>query len=211
MITFQIAGIPVRIELWFWITLFVLGGGIHITGTRDLIFTGLFMLAGFISIFVHELGHAMTVKRFGLPSAIRLVAFGGLATYPAGTLNRRQTFLVSAAGPGVQMVLGIIAVVTNRYLPMPDQSLLQVLLFYLTWISFIWAGFNCMPIFPLDGGQMLATVLGERRQRVLYVTGMVFAAGLGVLAFLYLGSWVLPLFMAYFVWINWQGFQKAAR
>ena len=211
MITFQFAGIPVRIELWFWITLFFLGGGLHISGSQDMIYTGLFMFAGFISIFIHELGHAMTVRSFGVPSAIRLMAFGGLAAYPAGTLNRKQTFLVSAAGPGAQVVLGLLALLVSRYLPMPEQSLLRVLLFYLIWISFIWAGFNCLPIYPLDGGQMLATVLGERRQRAISLTGMAFAAGMGVLAFVYLGSWVLPLFMAYFVWLNWQGFQRAVR
>ena len=211
MISFQFAGIPVRIEPWFWITLFFLGGGLHITGSQDLIYTGLFMLAGFMSIFVHELGHALTVNRFGLPSAIRLVAFGGVAIHPDGVLNRKQTFLVSAAGPGVQAILGIIAVVVSSYLPMPEHSLLRVLLFYLVWISFIWAGFNCMPVFPLDGGQMLATVLGEKRKRWLFITGMAFAAGMGVLAYLYIGSWVIPLFMAYFVWINWQGFQKEGR
>ena len=207
MISFNFLGIPVRIAPWFWITMVFLGGGTTATNLQDVIHVLLFVFAGFISIFTHELGHALTVRKFGLPTAISLVAFGGVASYPAGVLGRKQTFLVTAAGPGIQLALGFLAIAVIRYLPMPEGSLLLVLLFDLVWISIVWAIFNCLPIFPLDGGQMLALVAGEKRKRLIHMIGIICATGVGLFLFLQLGSWIFPAFMAYFAWINWQGFQ----
>ena len=91
MISFNFLGIPVRIAPWFWITMVFIGGGMTAQTKQDLLYVFLFVFAGFISIFVHELGHALTVRKFGLPVGIALVAFGGMASFPAGKLDRKQT------------------------------------------------------------------------------------------------------------------------
>lgn len=210
MLTFNFLGIPVRIAPWFWITMIFLGGGTTVADRQDLVKVALFVFAGFISIMVHELGHALTVRKYGLPAVISLAAFGGTASYPAGVLNRRQSFLVTAAGPGVQFALGLIAIAVIRYLPIPESSLLLILLFDLVWISIVWSVFNCLPIYPLDGGQMLAAVAGKKRSSLIHITGIVCASVVGILLFWKLGTWVMPAFMAYFAWINYQGLQQAS-
>jgi Zn-dependent protease len=204
MISFNFFGIPVRIEPWFWITLVFIGGGTQAVNAQDWTRVGLFVFAGFISILVHELGHALTVRRFGFPSAISLVAFGGFASYPNGVLGRRESFLVTLAGPAVQLALGFLVLAVIRFIPIPETSLLLILLYYLVWISIVWAVFNCLPIYPLDGGQMLSAVVGDKRRRLVHIAGIVTAVAVGISVYLLIGSWILPLYMAYFAWINWQ-------
>lgn len=208
MIRFVLFGIPVRIEPWFWITMVFLGGGIRATSSQDWIHVAIFVFAGFLSILVHELGHAGAVRKFGHPTAISLVSFGGYASYPPNVLDRRQSFLVTAAGPAIQLALGALAIGIIRYAPIPDQSLLLVYLWYLVWISIVWALFNCLPIYPLDGGQMFAAIVGDQRKRLVHGTAIVFAAGIGVLAFMQLGSWLIAAFMGYFVWLNFNGLKS---
>jgi len=209
MLSFTIFGIPVRIEPWFWLTMVFIGGGLHARGSTGIILVGVFVLAGFISILVHELGHALTIRKYGLPTAITLVAFGGFATYPPGILDRKQSFLVSAAGPALQFLLGIAMILVLRFVPVPPESLLFVLIRDTMLVSIIWAIFNCLPIYPMDGGQLLAAVLGPKRQRYVFLTGAVCAVLIGFLGFRYFGGFILPIFMALMAWKNWQDFQNS--
>ena len=86
MLQFSILGIPVRVEPWFWITMAFIGGGLHATNSTDILLVLVFVFAGFLSIMIHELGHALTIRRYGLPAAITLQAFGGYASFPVGKL-----------------------------------------------------------------------------------------------------------------------------
>lgn len=210
MIAFNLFGIPIRIEPWFWVTMALIGGGLGANDSLSILLVGIFMLAGLISILVHELGHALTVRKFGLPTAITLRAFGGYASYPAGTLSRKQSFWVTAAGPALQFSLGILLLVIRYYVPVPAESLLHALLFDLISISIIWAILNCLPIYPMDGGQMLAAILGPKRAHYVHLVGALCAVIIGVAAYNFLHAWLLPLFMALFAWQNWQAFQQRA-
>ena len=84
MIRFSLFGIPVAIEPFFWITLVILGGASGADNAAEILNIGLFVIAGFISILVHELGHALTARSFGAHSRITLQAFGGYAAYTGG-------------------------------------------------------------------------------------------------------------------------------
>jgi stage IV sporulation protein FB len=208
MLSFNLFGIPVRVQPWFWVTLALIGGGLSANDSLSMLLVVMFVLAGFVSVLVHELGHALTVRKFGLPTSITLIAFGGFASYPAGVLTRKQSFMVTAAGPALQLALGILVAAIRVSVEVPPASLLNHFTFYLVLVSVAWALLNCLPIFPMDGGQMLAAVLGPKRQRYVYLTGAVCAAIIGLLAFTQLSSYLLPIFMAYFAWKNWQSFQQ---
>ena len=131
----------------------------------------------------------------GLPEAT--------ARSTAGAISFGSTIL----SPWTPMLLAIAAI---RYLPIPEHSLLLVLLMDLVWISIVWSIFNCLPIYPLDGGQMLSAVVGKNRSNLIHITGMVCAGALGLLLFWKIGTWIMPAFMAYFVWINYQGLQQSS-
>ena len=83
------------------------------------------------SLLVHEFGHALTIRRFGAPTRIVLHAFGGYALHPAGIFDRKQQFLVSAAGPGLQLLLAGLAWLVMVFVPLPTAPA-RLLVFYLS-------------------------------------------------------------------------------
>lgn len=206
MIEFKLFGIPVRVEPLFWLTIAILGGGLSAKSSEGLLLVALFVLAAFVSVLIHEMGHAMMIRKFGLPTEITLTTLGGYATYPAGVLSRKKSFLVTAAGPAIQIAFGIGVFFLARNISL-ESTQLDSFVTYLVWVSIIWAVFNCLPIYPLDGGQMLAAVLGPRRAKGLHITGMICAALVGLYA-LTSGFMFMGLFMAMFTWQNYQMLQQ---
>ena len=185
-----------------------LGGGIQARDSTGILSVIIFMLAGFISILVHELGHALTIRKYGLPTEITLHGFGGYATFPPGRLNRTQSFLVTAAGPGLQIVLALLLFVIVRFIPIPPTSLLKLLFANLILVSIFWAVLNCIPVYPLDGGQMMAAILGPRREHLVYLISIFVAVFIGLTFFIVYRQPLLPIFMALFAWQNWQMHQN---
>ncbi|MGB0334920.1 MAG: metalloprotease [Opitutales bacterium] len=211
MLRFCIFGIPIQVQPWFWITMALIGGAFGASSSIEILLVFVFMFAGFLSILVHELGHALMIRRYGLPTVITLHAFGGFATFPAGRLNRRQSFAVTAAGPGVQFAMGVLLILLANIITIPEGSLFMPFLFNLIWVSLVWSVLNCLPIYPMDGGQMLAAVLGPNNQRYVYMIGAICAAVIGLAGYYLLNTILLPIFMALFAWQNWQAFQGPAR
>ena len=211
MIRFTLFGIPVSVQPWFWLTMAFIGGGLHASNSLEIMLVAVFAFAGFLSILIHELGHALMIRKYGLPTSITLVAFGGFASYPADRLDRRQSFLVTVAGPGVQFTFGILLIVLARMIEIPEGSLFGPFLRDLILVSLFWAVLNCLPIYPLDGGQMLAAILGPRKQRYVHLVGAIVAVAIGLAGYFLLGTILLPIFMAFFAWHNWQSFQAGPR
>lgn len=209
MIRFSLFGIPVSVQPWFWVTMAFIGGGLHASNSLQIMLVAVFAFAGFLSILIHEMGHAMMIRKYGLPTSITLVAFGGFASYPSGRLNRKQSFLVTAAGPGVQFAFGILLVLFAQFIEIPQGSLFGPFLRDLILVSIVWAVLNCLPIYPLDGGQMLAAILGPQRQRYVHLISAIVAVALGLVGYVILQSILLPIFMAFFAWQNWQSFQAS--
>ena len=210
MLQFSILGIPVRVEPWFWITMAFIGGGLHATNSTDILLVLVFVFAGFLSIMIHELGHALTIRRYGLPAAITLQAFGGYASFPVGKLDRKQSFVVTAAGPVLQFVLGVLLIVLVPSISIPEGSLFLPFLRDLIWVSIAWSILNCLPVYPMDGGQMMAAILGPKKQHFVHLISSIVAVAVGIAGYLYLGTILLPIFMALFAWQNWLLYQATS-
>ena len=204
MIQFSLFNIPIRVELWFWLTLAFIGGVLRVDSKEAFFLLLLFIIAGFISILVHELGHALTAKAFGKRVEIVLQAFGGYAAYSGGApLGRLRTFLVTAAGPALQIVLGVVVYLFAKSFPgMSFEATYFVKVLYA--ISFIWALLNLLPVLPLDGGRLLQTILGPSRIKITLLISMAIAVGVGALYFMNTGDILLPIFMGMFAY---QAFQ----
>ena len=205
MIHFSIFGIPVSIQPFFWITMVLLGASGGVDTPQAILELSLFVLAGFISILVHELGHALTIKSYRVPTSITLQAFGGYATYPARSLNRLQSFLVTAAGPALQLVLALVAhVLLNR---LPFNEGIFSFLKDLRWVSIAWALLNLLPVLPLDGGQLVNALLGPSRIKITLwitiITGVVIG-GLG----LYAGLLILAILLGMFAFQAYQALRE---
>jgi stage IV sporulation protein FB len=204
MIRFSLFNIPILVLPWFWLTLAFIGGVLRVDGKEAFFLLLLFMIAGFISILVHELGHALTAKAFGKRVEIVLQAFGGYAAYSGGApLDRTRTFLVTAAGPALQIVLGLVVYLFAETFPgMSREAMYFVRVLYA--ISFIWAILNLLPVLPLDGGRILQTLLGPRRIKLTLMISMAVAVGVGLLYFSKTGDPLLPIFMAMFAYQSFQ-------
>ena len=110
MIEFTLFGVPIRIQPWHWIGLAVIGGALGIRDASGLIIVALFMIAGFLAILLHELGHALTGRRLGGGSAsIDLIFLGGYTQHYNCKLKGKQRALVIAAGPGCTFLFGVLA------------------------------------------------------------------------------------------------------
>jgi Zn-dependent protease len=208
MIRFSIFGFPVRIEPFFWVVLVLLGSMGTRGGSREEILgVGLFVVAGFVSILVHELGHAFAGRRFGAHSEITLHGFGGYAAFSGGGFTRGQSFLVTAAGPALQILLGgaAYALLTST----SGMTQPAVHFFVMLWlISWIWAGLNLLPVVPLDGGQMLHAALGPERVNLTLWISILTALVSAVLVFRILGSFIFPIFLGMFAWKAWKALQE---
>ena len=204
MIQFSLFNIPIRVMPWFWLTLAFIGGVLRVDGKEAFFLLLLFLIAGFISVLVHELGHALTAKAFGKQVEIVLEAFGGYAAYSGGApLSRMRTFLVTAAGPALQIVLGVVVYFFALMFPaMSQEATYFVKVLYA--ISFVWALLNLLPVLPLDGGRLLQTILGPSRIKLTLLISIAVAVGVGVLYFLQTGDILLPVFMGMFAY---QAFQ----
>jgi Zn-dependent protease len=187
---FEIFGFPVRVSPFFWVAALVLGFDLvsyygehpdpNNPGQGVLLI--LWTAAMFASILIHELGHSLAMRFYGIHSSIVLYHFGGLAIPDSfGSFGRISRFrrrqnqlIISAAGPAAQLLLAAIIIVgvelagyqfanhiwpISLWVPESEKPLIpsfvgNVTLFFLAAPSVYWALLNLVPVFPLDGGQI---------------------------------------------------------
>jgi Zn-dependent protease len=191
-----IAGIGIFLHWTFallvgWLVLAgVLAGAAPVSIARSLAV----IAAVFGSVVVHELGHALAARRFGVATeGIAILPIGGMARL-ASAPRARAEIAIALAGPVVS--LGVAAVCASAaWLGAPVAEL--------AWINLALAAFNLVPAFPLDGGRVLraalATRIGEARAtRIAVRVGRV--AAVGMIAFGVLGRpvWIV---IGVFLWI----------
>ncbi len=176
---FRVLGFPVRVHPYFWLIALLLGTHGRSPPAEVLVW----IVALFVSIMVHELGHAVLQRRFGGRPWITLTAFGGLASCDDCDRSTRSQILISLAGPGAGFLLALLITVLIRLsghqigwlwlgseptfpgvqMTMPfatiywqpfESRLLNILIYYLLFINILWGCVNLLPIYPLDGGQV---------------------------------------------------------
>ncbi len=114
----------------------------------------------FASVLVHEIGHALTARRFGIRTrAIVLFLFGGVAQIAEEPPTPRAEFAVAIAGPLTSLVLAALFAVASRA---GGPSALTGVVQYLAAANLLLAVFNLVPGFPLDGGRVLRALLWHR-------------------------------------------------
>jgi Zn-dependent protease len=146
--------------------------------TESILFNITFVLAVFFCVVLHELGHALTARRFGISTKkITLLPIGGIASLDRIPESPRQELLVTIAGPLVNV---IIAILLYFIVPVQEYARLnftesfealmsfsfQNFLFYLFIVNVGLVFFNIIPAFPMDGGRVLRALLAMRLNRV---------------------------------------------
>jgi Zn-dependent protease len=160
-------------------------GGIELA-----LYTVALLLAMFACVVLHELGHALMARHFGVPTLdITLYPIGGIARLQRMPEKPVEELLIALAGPAVNIVLAMILFVPTFLSlsagfgdPSQMESLVQnSFVVQLFSGNLILAMFNLLPAFPMDGGRvlraLLAPMLGRLRATEVAATlGTIFAA-----------------------------------
>ncbi len=155
-IEFRLLGIPVRIHLWFWLMALALWTMQQAQGWAGLAIWTAVVLQG---ILMHELGHAIVGRAFGLTPRIELVALGGVTWWEQREpMSPGRRLIVSAAGPVVGIVIGSSALLYLQSIGAAEASLTHYVLSSLIWVNLGWGLLNLLPIMPLDGGNIVAAL-----------------------------------------------------
>jgi Zn-dependent protease len=229
-----ITGIGIYLHWTFLILLGWIGVSYVLRGDDlgDALHGIILIVALFGVVVLHELGHALAARRYGIPTKdITLLPIGGVARLERMPEEPREELVVALAGPAVNVVLAIVCVVaimvfggvpavavsvkaglTELGVLMANQQQLQVLnefplldfLANMLIVNVMLVAFNLLPAFPMDGGRVLRAILAMNMD---YVSATQTAATVGKGMAVLFGFWGLfhnpfLMFIALFVWLG---------
>lgn len=213
----RIAGIDVRVHATFFLLLAWLGANYYFDGGISAAVSGVaFILLLFACVLLHEFGHAIAAKAYGIQTPdITLLPIGGLARLERMPDKPWQEFVVALAGPAVNVVIAFgIWLVLGRFLGAGELERLGQggpnLLSDLLAINVVLVVFNLVPAFPMDGGRVFRSLLAMRLKhsqatRLAALVGQGIAVIFGIIGLM---GHPMLIFIAAFVFFGAQ--QEAA-
>jgi Zn-dependent protease len=158
----RIAAIPVRVH-WSWLAVLLIVVGIlsqvyaSVAGGSGWLLASVAGLLLWVSVVLHELGHALAARRYRFTvRSITLFAIGGVAEIDAESIDPIQELLVAIAGPVVSLLLALLGALAWWLSP---SAAFNVLALHLSLTNGLMAVFNLLPGYPMDGGRVLHAAL----------------------------------------------------
>jgi len=177
-----VRGIPVSVHASFLLLMAVIGWRTaSSSGIGVAVIEQILVLAVFVCVALHELGHAVAALRHDIPiRGITLYPFGGIARMARNPPQGMVEVVIASAGPAVNLAIaGTLFVFSAGAVVSPGGSFALRLLSMLFWANVILAVFNLLPAFPLDGGRVLRGLLTVR---IGWARATVWAASIGQVA-----------------------------
>ena len=206
-----VKGTVIRVHLTFLLFLVWIGGTHYMRGGAAAAAAGvLFMALLFTCVLLHEFGHVVAARRYGVQTPdITLLPIGGVAQLERVPEKPVEELVVALAGPAVNVVIAALLALALGGVPSPSDGMAvenpgMGLLARLFWVNVSLALFNLIPAFPMDGGRVLRALLAyrlgyTRATRIAASIGQAVAFGLGLLG---LFGNPLLLFVALFVYMG---------
>ncbi|MFC7244656.1 M50 family metallopeptidase [Catellatospora aurea] len=227
----RILGFPLRLSAsWVVMSLLItwwygdrLGDTLHLDGAARYLAGLGFVACLLLSVLLHELGHALTARRYGIGvKGITLDLLGGYTEFDHDSPRPGVELATALAGPGVSALLGIGSVIATVLLP--NGTIVDQIAFQLALCNIIVAIYNALPGWPLDGGRALRAVVwgikGDKDAGLLFAgwSGRVVAVATALISlWLYYTGWyqlvgvVFGLFVAFSIWQGAAGAVMTAR
>lgn len=189
---FKLLGFQVWVD-WSWLILALLitwslATGVFPALVEDDLTTPTFWTMGavgalglFISIILHELGHSVVARRFGMRMrGITLFIFGGVAEMGDEPPSAKAEFFMAIGGPIVSVIIGVVMIaITGLGVSMDWPVAVRSVTGWLGWINLLLAAFNMLPAFPLDGGRVLRAALWYTKNDLRWATRITSSIGAG--------------------------------
>lgn len=213
----SVSGIKIKVHWTFlllivWIVFEELKQG---GTTEGVLFNVTFVITVFACVVLHELGHALSARRFGVTTKkITLLPIGGMASLDKIPESPKQELIVAIAGPLVNIIIAFLLyflIPFEEYLHSGINNTFEVLndftwqnfVFYLFVVNIGLVLFNMIPAFPMDGGRVFRALLAMRMDRVKATQ---IASNIGqsfAVVFLLLGLLYSPIliFIALFIFL----------
>lgn len=207
---FRILGVPVTVEWPFFLVAAMLGL-VGMNAWPDHSFVGrltwilIWVAIAFVSVLVHELGHAIAFKLNHERSSIVLTAMWGLTTGRESPKRSRRIFVSLSGAVFAFLVLGLPfllmrAPLREAFISDPSDWAWKryLIVYYVGYANLWWSVANLLPVLPLDGGNVARELVGLRRARIAGV-----AVGLGLALWLWLvGQGFAALFIGMLGFMN---------
>jgi stage IV sporulation protein FB len=195
VLNFQMFGVPVQIQPWFWITTVILGY------SQDSLSTLIWVAVVLVSILAHEFGHVAAYRVFGSPGAVLLYSWGGLAIPAREIKGAIPRIIVALAGPFAGFCVAAVTCVVAMNLGAQIETGLQMMMVpsvravfardaYVNhiyqviaindflFVNFYWGLMNLLPVSPLDGSHITRALLGRRAWLLISIVVAFGIAGL---------------------------------
>ena len=198
----RIAGIRIGVN-WSWLVVFALivwtlAATIFPDsnpGLSDATYLAMAVVAAvlfFVSLVLHELGHALVAQREGVEiEGITLWLFGGVAKFKSMFPSAGAEFRIAVAGPLVSLVIGVFFVLIALIGDLPEA--VDGVVGYLGYINLVLLVFNLIPALPLDGGRVLRSILWQTKGDFRWATNVA-AEVARVFAYLFIGVGLAEVF-----------------
>lgn len=193
----KLGSIPIRIQAWFLFMALILG-----MSEGNPAKLGVWVAVVVVSVVIHELGHALVGKAFGLAPRIDLHGMGGTTSWSEESLDKvkltaPKNVAISLAGPFAGFFFAFLVFVAQVAGLRPAHPIAKYAVETLFFVNVGWGIFNLLPMLPLDGGNVLRAVLvaiaPKNGFKAARVVSIVIAAGLAFLAIRSRQWWILYL------------------